>query len=111
MIVGRKKELIIRGGVKIAPLEIDGVLHSVPGVAEAAAVGVPHPIYGEEVVAFVAAAPGTALTAENVLSHCRRTLPEFKTPKSAVLLTELPKNARGKLDRKALAELWTQRKC
>ena len=64
VIVGRKKELIIRGGVNIAPLEIDAVLHEVPGVAEAAAAGVPDPIYGEEVAAFVALSPGISLSSE-----------------------------------------------
>ncbi len=109
VIVGRLKELIIRGGVKIAPLEIDAVLHDVPGVAEAAAAGVPDPIYGEEVVGFVAAAPGAVLAAEAVLAHCRRALPELKVPKAIVFVPELPKNSRGKIERHALVELWRAR--
>ena len=108
VIVGRKKELIIRGGVNIAPLEIDAVLHEVPGVAEAAAAGVPDPIYGEEVAAFVALSPGISLSSDDVLQHCRRKLPPFKAPKSVLFLDELPRNARGKIDRKALVGLWVE---
>jgi acyl-coenzyme A synthetase/AMP-(fatty) acid ligase len=106
VIVGRKKDLIIRGGVNIAPLEIDAVLHEMPGVAEAAVAGVPDPIYGEEVVAFVNLSRGSVLSSEDILAHCRRKLPAFKLPKSILLLNELPKNARGKIDRKQLVDIW-----
>jgi acyl-coenzyme A synthetase/AMP-(fatty) acid ligase len=109
VIVGRKKDLIIRGGVNIAPLEIDAILHAIPGVAEAAAAGVPDRIYGEEVAGFVALAPGTSLSGDEVIAHCRGKLPPTKIPKTILFLRELPKNARGKIDRKALIELWTNR--
>jgi acyl-coenzyme A synthetase/AMP-(fatty) acid ligase len=106
VIVGRKKDLIIRGGVNIAPLEIDAVLHEMPGVAEAAVAGVPDPIYGEEVVGFVNLSRGSLLSSEDILAHCRSKLPAFKLPKSILLLDKLPKNARGKVDRKQLVDLW-----
>ena len=106
IIVGRKKDLIIRGGVNIAPLEIDAVLHEIPGVAEAAAAGVPDPIYGEEVASFLTLSPGVQLSSDEVLSYCRGKLPAFKVPKSVLFMNELPKNARGKIDRAALVELW-----
>ena len=109
VIVGRKKDLIIRGGVNIAPLEIDAVLHEIPGVAEAAAAGVPDPIYGEEVAGFVALAPGASLSNDDVLAYCRCKLPAFKVPKSILFVKELPKNSRGKLDRKALVDIWALR--
>jgi acyl-coenzyme A synthetase/AMP-(fatty) acid ligase len=105
-ITGRVKELIIRGGMNIAPLEIDAVLVRHPAVAEAGAVGVPHPIYGEEVVAFVACLPGMSPSAEVMLNHCRGALPEAKMPKEIIFIDSLPKNSRGKLDRNALADLW-----
>ena len=70
-VTGRTKDLIIRGGVNIAPLEIDEVLLKHPGVADAAAVGVPDPIQGEEVVCYVVARPGAGLTEAAVLEHCR----------------------------------------
>lgn len=101
-ITGRVKELIIRGGVNISPLEIDSVLIEHPVISEAGAIGVPHPIYGEEVVAFAACLPGQVVTAEDVLAHCEGRLPEAKMPKEIHFLDELPKNARGKLDRSAL---------
>ncbi len=109
VIVGRKKELIIRGGVNIAPLEIDAVLHEIAGVAEAAAAGVPDPIYGEEVAGFVALSPGAALSNDEILEYCRRKLPAFKAPKSILVVQELPKNSRGKIDRKALVDVWADR--
>jgi acyl-coenzyme A synthetase/AMP-(fatty) acid ligase len=106
VIVGRIKDLIIRGGVKIAPLEIDAVLHEIPGVAEAAAAGVADPIYGEEVAGFVTLSPDIALSSDQILAYCRSRLPQAKVPKTVQFVTELPKNSRGKIDRKALVDLW-----
>lgn len=102
-VTGRTKDLIIRGGVNIAPLEIDEVLLKHPGVAEAAAVGVPDKIYGEEVVCYVVPKDRT-LTAAGVLSHCGRFLPPAKTPKEVVIVAELPKSDRGKVLRDRLRE-------
>jgi acyl-coenzyme A synthetase/AMP-(fatty) acid ligase len=108
IIVGRIKDLIIRGGVKIAPLEIDAVLHEIPGVAEAAAAGVPDPIYGEEVAGFITLSPGIASSSDQILAYCRTRLPQAKVPKSVLFVNELPKNSRGKIDRKALVDLWKE---
>jgi len=105
-LTGRTRELIIRGGVNISPLEIDNVLLEVPGVAEAAAVGVPDRIYGEEVVAYLVGKPDVKLSADAVLEHCRERLPALKIPKQIFFRNNLPKNDRGKLDRKALAAEW-----
>jgi acyl-coenzyme A synthetase/AMP-(fatty) acid ligase len=107
-LTGRAKDLIIRGGVNISPLEIDGVLMRHPEVIEACTVGVPDKVYGEEVVAYVVLRPGATLGADDVLRHCATLLPAFKTPKRIVLSEELPKTERGKLDRKALAERWSK---
>ena len=107
-VTGRTKDLIIRGGVNIAPLEIDEILIRHPGVAEAAAVGVPDKIYGEEVVCFVVA-KDKALTEAVVLAHCSKFLPPAKTPKQAVLVTELPKSDRGKVLRDKLRDEWIAR--
>jgi acyl-coenzyme A synthetase/AMP-(fatty) acid ligase len=107
-VTGRAKDLIIRGGVNIAPLEIDEILLRHPGVVEAAAVGVPDKIYGEEVICFVVAKDGS-LTGESVLQHCRQHLPAAKTPKEVVLVPELPKNDRGKIVRDKLREDWLAR--
>ena len=107
-LTGRAKDLIIRGGVNISPLEIDGVLMQRSDVIEACTVGVPDKVYGEEVVAYVVLRPGAAAGADDILRHCAAALPAFKTPKQIVLCDELPKTERGKLDRKALAERWRQ---
>jgi acyl-CoA synthetase (AMP-forming)/AMP-acid ligase II len=105
-VTGRTKDLIIRGGVNIAPLEIDNVVSELADVAEAAAVGVPDRIYGEEVVLYVAPKAGGGLTIDDVLDHCRARLSTAKVPKNVVFRDSLPKNDRGKMDRNALAELW-----
>ncbi len=107
-VTGRTKDLIIRGGVNIAPLEIDEILIRHPGVAEAAAVGVPDKIYGEEVVCFVVA-KDKALTEALVLAHCSKFLPPAKTPKQVLLVTDLPKSDRGKVLRDKLRDDWIAR--
>jgi long-chain acyl-CoA synthetase len=106
---GRQKELIIRGGVNISPVEIDSILMQRPEVIEAATVGVPDDIYGEEVVAYVVLRAGSGLGADDILRHCNAALPAFKAPKKIVLTDALPKTERGKLDRKALVERWTSK--
>jgi acyl-coenzyme A synthetase/AMP-(fatty) acid ligase len=107
-VTGRAKDLIIRGGVNIAPLEIDEILLRHPGVAEAAAVGVPDAIYGEEVVCYVVA-KDKALTASAVLDHCRKFLPPAKTPKQVMVVPDLPKSDRGKVLRDRLRDDWLAR--
>jgi len=107
-LTGRAKELIIRGGVNISPVEIDAVLMRRPEVVEAATVGVPDKVYGEEVVAFVVLRPGVSIGADDILRHCNAALPAFKAPKRIVLSDALPKTERGKLDRKALVAQWNR---
>jgi long-chain acyl-CoA synthetase len=105
-LTGREKDLIIRGGVNISPLEIDSILMQRPELIEVATVGVPHAIYGEEVVSYVVARPGAAIDVAELLRYCGAALPAFKAPKEIVVSTALPKTERGKLDRRALAERW-----
>jgi acyl-coenzyme A synthetase/AMP-(fatty) acid ligase len=106
-VTGREKDLIIRGGINISPLEIDGILLQRPEIIEVATVGVPDRTYGEEVVSFVVARPGTTINVDDLLRYCSAYLPASKAPKQIVLIDTLPKTARGKLDRRALAEQWT----
>jgi acyl-coenzyme A synthetase/AMP-(fatty) acid ligase len=106
---GRTKDLIIRGGMNIAPLEIDEVLLKHPGVLDAAAVGVPDPILGEEVACYVVARPGSGLTEAAVIEHCRAGLPTPKVPKQVVIVAELPKSDRGKVLRDKLKADWAER--
>ena len=107
-LTGREKDLIIRGGVNISPVEIDNFLMQRHELIEVATVGVPDAIYGEEVVSYVVARPGAAVDAGELLRYCGDGLPAFKAPKQIVLSASLPKTERGKLDRRALAERWSR---
>jgi acyl-coenzyme A synthetase/AMP-(fatty) acid ligase len=107
-LTGREKELIIRGGVNISPVEIDGVLMQRAEVCEAATVGVPDAIWGEEVVSYVVLTPGCSFAPDELMRFCAARLPPFKAPKQILLRDRLPKSERGKLDRKALVAEWTR---
>ena len=107
-VTGRSKDLIIRGGVNIAPLEIDEILLKHPGILDAAAVGVPDKIYGEEVVCYVVPKE-TGLTEASVRRHCQEHLPPAKTPKQIFIVPDLPKSDRGKVLRDKLREDWAAR--
>lgn len=106
-VTGREKELIIRGGINISPLEIDNILMQRPEVIEAATIGIPDRTYGEEVISFVVARPGAEIDVDDLLRYCGTFLPASKAPKRIVLSQHLPKTARGKLDRRALVQQWT----
>ena len=109
-VTGRTKDLIIRGGVNIAPLEIDNVLLRNPKIREAAAVGVPDNIYGEEVVAFISVKSDEELSEEDVKSWCKIYLPAFKAPKKIYFTDDLPKSDRGKILRDRLRSIWASSK-
>lgn len=108
-VTGRTKDLIIRGGMNIAPVEIDGVLLAHPDIDEAASVGVPDPIYGEEVVAFLVPKPGVSGIEETIRLYCEGKLPLAKRPKALFVINTLPRNDRGKVLRDRLRDEWTQR--
>jgi long-chain acyl-CoA synthetase len=103
-IVDRKKELIIVSGYNVYPREVEEVLARHPGVVEAAAIGVPHPIKGEEVKAFVVRRPGSDVTAEAIMAFCREQLAPFKVPRAVEFREALPKTLIGKILRRQLAE-------
>jgi len=103
-ITGRIKDIINRGGEKISPSEIESVLLLHPAVAEAAAFPVPDPKYGEDVEAAVVLKGDT--DAEALRSFCRERLASFKVPRRIRIVSGLPKNALGKLKRRALTELY-----
>ena len=105
-VTGRTKDLIIRGGVNIAPLEIDNVLMRHPQIREAAAIGIPDQIYGEEVACYVVPKSDESFAIEDILAHCNAALPQFKSPKSVYLIDSLPKSDRGKVLRDDLKKLW-----
>jgi amino acid adenylation domain-containing protein len=103
-IVGRSKELIIKGGVNIAPRQIDDVLESHPAVLEAAAVGVADHYMGEDLVAFVVLRAGAACNESELLSFCEGRLGHFKTPTRIYFASDLPKGPSGKVQRLRLKD-------
>jgi long-chain acyl-CoA synthetase len=98
-LVDRVKDLIIRGGENISPKEIENVLYTHPAVLEAAVVGRPHPVLGEEPVAFVALRPGCDVTADDLAEHGRASLARYKVPRAVFIDEALPKNAVGKISK------------
>ncbi|MBK8073854.1 MAG: malonyl-CoA synthase [Ramlibacter sp.] len=103
-IVGRSKDLIISGGYNVYPAEIEGYINELPGVAESALVGVPHPDFGEVGVAVVIAKPGTAVQPEAVIAALKSKLANFKIPKRCFVVAELPRNTMGKVQKNLLRE-------
>jgi len=100
----RARELIVRGGMKISPVELDGFLGSLPGVRELAVAPFADPQMGEKVCLFAVMAPGESLTLDEVQAFCDRNgLAKFKWPERLILCDTLPRTPLAKLDRKALA--------
>jgi acyl-CoA synthetase (AMP-forming)/AMP-acid ligase II len=106
-IVDRKSDMIIRGGENIYPREIDEVLYQHPSVAAAAAIGVPDPLYGEEVAAFIILKDGQPATEEEVVNFCRERLADYKCPKTVRFVKEIPKGPTGKLLKRELSRLYS----
>ncbi|MGV9345889.1 long-chain-fatty-acid--CoA ligase [Streptomyces spiralis] len=96
-IVDRKKDLIIRGGYNVYPREIEEVLYGHPSIAEAAVVGVPHPLHGEEVAAVVVLRTGEDTTPEEIRDYVKERVAAYKYPRVVTLTAELPKGPTGKI--------------
>jgi long-chain acyl-CoA synthetase len=107
VLVDRKKELIIRGGENISPSEVEAVFAAHPSVLEVAVVGRPDPVMGEEPVAFVVAASGYEIDADELLDSARTVLAKFKVPKEVRVVASLPRNAIGKVVKAPLREILT----
>ncbi|MBY0336909.1 MAG: acyl--CoA ligase [Acetobacteraceae bacterium] len=103
-LTGRLKELINRGGEKVSPLEVDGVLSAHPAVAQALTFAIPHAKLGEEVGAAIVLREGAALSEHELRDFAAKQLADFKVPRKVVFLDEIPKGATGKLMRIGLAE-------
>jgi acyl-CoA synthetase (AMP-forming)/AMP-acid ligase II len=106
-LVGRIKELINRGGEKISPREVDEVLLAHPAVAEAVCFGVPHPTWGEEVAAAVVVRE--PVTESELLAYCRERLADYKRPKQIHLTDAIPRTATGKIQRRIVAQAYSQK--
>jgi acyl-CoA synthetase (AMP-forming)/AMP-acid ligase II len=105
IMAGRSKELIIRGGYNITPLEIETVLHQHPAVQQAAVVGIDHDILGEDIAATVTLRPGARATAEEIIAYTREHLADNKVPRTLLVLGEMPLNPNGKVLKKELKPL------
>lgn len=111
-IVDRIKNLIIRGGLNIAPTEIENVLYRHPAVLECSVVGIPDPDWGEAILAAVALKEGKTAAAEELIRHCRASeLTSIKTPERVEFMDSLPKNAVGKIAKAEIRdEYWRGRR-
>jgi malonyl-CoA/methylmalonyl-CoA synthetase len=103
-IVGRAKDLIISGGYNVYPKEIELVIDVIPGVVESAVVGVPHPDFGEAVMAAVVKQKNAPLDEAAVIAHVRSQIANFKVPKRVVFVDDLPRNAMGKVQKNVLRD-------
>jgi malonyl-CoA/methylmalonyl-CoA synthetase len=103
-IVGRSKDLIISGGYNVYPAEIEGTMNDLAGVAESAVIGVPHPDFGEAVVAVVVGRPGSTPDAAALIDALKSKIANFKVPKRVFVVPELPRNAMGKVLKNLLRE-------
>jgi len=102
-IVGRKKEMIVRGGMNVYADDVEAVLHAHPAVVEAAVVGIPHDVLGEDIAAYVVLRPGEVLDAEELQRFAGERLADYKVPRQVHYLAELPRNAGGKVLKSRLA--------
>ena len=103
-IVGRSKDLIISGGFNVYPAEIESVLNDMAGVSESAVIGVPHPDFGEAVVAVIVARAGSAPDSAAVIAEMKSKIANFKVPKRVFIVDALPRNAMGKVQKNLLRE-------
>ena len=107
-IVGRAKDLIISGGFNVYPKEIETEVNALPGVAESAVIGVPHPDFGEAVVAVIARASGATPPDESaVIAALKERLAKFKLPKRVFVVDDLPRNAMGKVQKAELRKTYS----
>jgi fatty-acyl-CoA synthase len=107
-IVGRIKDMIIRGGENVYPREIEEFLHTHPGVSEAQVIGVPSEKYGEEVMAWVKPKSGAALTARDLVDHCTGKIATYKIPKHWKFVDDFPMTVTGKVQKFRMREVSEQ---
>jgi acyl-CoA synthetase (AMP-forming)/AMP-acid ligase II len=103
-LTGRLKEIINRGGEKVSPLEVDGVLLDHPAIAQVVTFALPHPKLGEEVAAAVVLKDGVEATEREIRDFAASRMADFKVPRKVIILDEIPKGATGKMQRIGLAE-------
>jgi len=105
-LLGRKKYLIKRGGKSISPIVVQNTINTLEGIVNSAVVGIPHPLYGEMVWAFVVKAPGSTIEFKDVMKHCRTELVNYMVPDQILFIDEIPKNPGvGKVNYEKIKEL------
>jgi long-chain acyl-CoA synthetase len=104
-IVERKKDLVIRGGLNVYPKDVEEVIYRFKGVQEAAVVGLPDMIMGEEVCAYIVPRSGVEITAAQIIEHCQANMAKYKTPKYVEFVSALPKTAIGKIQKKEIRRM------
>jgi long-chain acyl-CoA synthetase len=102
---GRAKQIIIRGGSNISPQEVEEALYHHPAVLEAGVIGMPDPVHGEKVIAYVALREGLTASEQELRDLVRSRIADYKTPERILFLPTLPKGLTGKVQRRALKEL------
>jgi long-chain acyl-CoA synthetase len=101
--VGRTDDIIKTRGEKVSPLEVENALHAIPGISQAAVIGVPDDVLGEAIRAFVVLDEGAGLNEQDIIRACRERLENFMVPRDVLLLDELPQTDTGKVRKKSLA--------
>lgn len=96
-IVGRQKDVIIRGGNNVHATDVEAALYEHPAVREAAVAGIPHAVLGEDIGAWVVVAAGGDATADDLIAFCAQRLSDYKVPRRVTFIDELPRNATGKV--------------
>ncbi len=103
-IVGREKDLIITGGLNVYPAEVEEAIHQIEGVAECAVIGVPHPDFGEGIVAVVAVKPNATLDERDIQTFLAPRMAKFKQPKKCFFVSAIERNAMSKVEKAKLRE-------
>ena len=104
-LVDRKKDMIISGGENIYSREVENAVHQHPKVAESAVIGVPDPKWVEAVKVFVVLKPGETMAASELIEHCRTLIARYKCPRDVEFVSEMPRNASGKIDKIMLRKM------
>ena len=107
-IVGREKDLVITGGLNVYPAEVEAAIEAIPGIAECAVIGVPHPDFGEAVVAAVVARADARIDEPAIKLELADSLAAFKRPKRVFVVADLPRNAMGKVRKNVLRESFAE---
>jgi malonyl-CoA/methylmalonyl-CoA synthetase len=105
-IVGRSKDVVISGGLNVYPKEVEQFIDDLEGVSESAIIGVPHPDFGEAVVAIVVAATKSDQDADSIVAACKTSLANFKVPKKVIFVDQLPRNTMSKVQKNVMRDTY-----